>query len=307
VEILQTSLAALGFAPLAVRELAGDASQRRFFRLVLTGGGTLVAALYPADAGRGEEQAARDHAVQVWGLRHGLPIPRSFGRHGRVVVSEDLGDEDLDRAAAAGSDVLMPALAALAAFQACDFAGLPTPPFDAPFFRRELTVFEAHAMRDGSPGRAEAARFLDELATAVAAHPFRLTHRDFHFNNLFWRTGAVTAVDYQDMRGGPDTYDLASLLRERGGAAAAADEPAWVERAAALLAWAPGWRRRYFECAAQRGVKVLGTFLRLAAAGRRGYLAWLPAVRARALAALAEVGAPPALADAVAAMPSEGL
>ncbi len=306
-EILQTGLAALGFAPLAVRELAGDASQRRFFRLVLAGGGTLVAALYPADTGGGEGQAARDHAVQVWGLRRGLPIPRSFGCHGRVVVSEDLGDVDLDRAAAAGSDVLTPALAALAAFQACGLADLPTPPFDAPFFRRELAVFEAHAMRDGSPGRAEAARFLDELAAAVAAHPFRLTHRDFHYNNLFWRASGVTAVDYQDMRGGPDTYDLASLLRERGGAAVAEDEASWVERAAALLDWAPGWRRRYFECASQRGVKVLGTFLRLAAAGRHGYLGWLPGVRARALAALAEIGAPHALADAVAAIPSEGL
>jgi N-acetylmuramate 1-kinase len=305
VDDLIFQLGELGFAASSVEPLAGDASHRRFFRVALKRGGTVVTALYPAGQ---EQQAARDHAVQVWGWDRKLPIPRPLAVGDLVTVSEDLGDEDLDRAAPRlGAAVLAPALEVLAAFQRCGFGDLPTPPFDAAFFRRELAVFEEHALPAGVRGRPDVASYLDGLAGALAAHPYRLVHRDFHFNNLILRDGAVRAVDFQDMRGGPDTYDLASLLRERGGAALAPDEAAWGERAAAALGWAPEWERRYLECAAQRGLKVVGTFLRLATAGRREYLGWLPDVRIRAERALAALGAPAALRGAVTGSAPEGL
>ena len=223
-------------------------------------------------------------------------------------MSDDLGDEDLERAVPRlGAAVLAPALDALAVFQRCDFSDIPTPPFDAAFFRRELAVFEEHALPDAVRGRRDVAAFLDGLAEGLASHPYRLVHRDFHFNNLFLRDGQVRAVDFQDMRGGPDTYDLASLLRERGGAALATDESVWVERAADRLGWAQGWRQRYQECAAQRGLKVIGTFLRLRAAGRPEYLAWLPDVRARSAQALASLEVPGTLLEAVLGPGPEGL
>lgn len=302
VGILEAGLAALGIAPLAVAKLAGDASRRRFFRVSLTGGATVVAALYPDAL---EEQAGRDHEVQVWGWRRGLPIPKPLGRQGVVVVSQDVGDEDLGGALAArGEGMLELALEALATFQACGWDDLPTAPFDAALFRRELAVFEELALRPEVRQRPEVVAFLDGLAEGLAAHPYRLVHRDFHVNNLFLSEGKVRAVDYQDMRGGPDTYDLASLLRERGGGALA-DEATARPRAASLLGWTAGWEQRYLECAAQRGLKVIGTFLRLAAAGRAGYLRWLPAVRERSLEALEALGAPEALRGA-AAGPSRG-
>lgn len=297
---LEAGLAALGVAPLALTELAGDASHRRFFRVSLAGGASVVAALYP-DALEG--QAGRDHEVQVWGWRRGLPIPRPLGRHGVVVASQDVGDEDLDRAVAAkGEGMLELALQTLVTFQACGWDELPTAPFDAAFFRRELVVFEELALPPEVRSQPEVAAFLDGLAEGLAAHPYRLVHRDFHVNNLFLNEGKVWAVDYQDMRGGPDTYDLASLLRERGGAALA-DEASARPRAASLLGWTAGWERRYLECAAQRGLKVIGTFLRLAAAGRTDYLRWLPVVRERSGEALEALRAPEALRRAVAGPP----
>ncbi|HVN76345.1 MAG TPA: phosphotransferase [Thermoanaerobaculaceae bacterium] len=305
---LPRTLMTLGFEAVAVEELAGDASHRRFFRVALAGGGTAVAAVYPAEVPGQEEQAARDHAVQAWGWERGLPIPRPLGLAGLVTVSEDLGSDDLDRAAARlGAAVLAPCIEALAAFQRCRYDDLPTPPFDAAFFRRELAVFEEHALTAPVRGDHHVGEFLDGLAARVAAHPYRLVHRDFHFNNLFLCGGAVRAVDFQDMRGGPDTYDLASLLRERGGAAMGAEEAGWVERAAGVLAWPDGWRLRYRECAAQRGLKVVGTFLRLSALGRHGYGAWLPEVRRRAVQALSELEAPAVLRAAVGRPGPEGL
>ncbi len=301
---LESGLAALGMRAVAAVELAGDASRRRFFRVSLAGGGTVVAALYPAALA---DAARADHAVQVWGDGHGLPIPRPLGRSGLVVASEDVGDEDLEKALARGASVLEPALDALAAFQRCEWGDLPTQPFDAAFFRRELAVFEARALPAELRGHRGIGRFLDELAERTARHPFRLVHRDFHLNNLLLVAGRVRAVDYQDMRGGPDTYDVASLLRERGGAALP-DHAAAVARAAATFAWEPGWERRYLECAAQRGLKVMGTFLALAAAGRPSYLRWLPAVCTMSREALQALGAPAELGDAVATPPGgEGL
>ncbi len=94
-----------------------------------------------------------------------------------------------------------------------------------------------------------------------------LCHRDYHSRNLMWHDGALYIIDFQDARMGPDTYDLASLLRDsyvdlddaavddliagffaltRGGPATAAEE---VE-----------FRRRFELMALQRNLKALGTF-----------------------------------------------
>jgi hypothetical protein len=292
VEIVYESLAALGVTAVSVTALAGDASQRRFFRAFLADGTTLIVALYPPGH---EAQAARDHAVQVWGWARGLPIPRPAGRDGLVVASEDLGELDLDRAVAAlGEDALALALEALAPFQACEWRSLPTAAFDAAFFRQELAVFERHALAPDAGLRRDVAAFLDDLARRLACHPFL-------------HEGRVRAVDFQDMRGGPDTYDLASLLGERGGAGLGADEAAWGERAAARLGWQPGWRQRYLECAAQRRLKVIGTFLRLAEAGRPAYLVWLPGVREGAARALEGLETPPGLVRALVSASPGGL
>ena len=294
-ERLLATLGRLGFAVAGAVPLTGDASQRRFFRVRLRDGATVVAALYPPG---GADQAARDHAVQRWGTERGLPLPSPLGLQGEVTVSADLGDEHLEAVLERDpTGALTGALEALAAFQRCSFDALPTPLFDAAFFRRELAVFEEQATRAaGAPG---GTAFLDRLAERLASHPRRLVHRDFHVNNLLRHDRRVWAVDFQDMRGGPDTYDLASLLRERATAGRSVGEAWWREEAAARLGWEAGWEGRYWECAAQRGLKVLGTFLRLAGAGLSGYLVWVPGVAAKALEALAVLDAPTQLRRAV--------
>ncbi|MFI5167147.1 MAG: phosphotransferase [Thermoanaerobaculales bacterium] len=293
---LEQGLETLGLVPRRLVPLAGDASQRRFFRVVLADSETVIAALYPED---GAAQAARDRAIQLWAAAHGLPVPQPLGITAGLTVSTDLGDVDLERALAAGHEVMPLALSALAAFQTCGWDGLANPPFDAAFFRRELAGFEQVAFSGLGGAPREVAVFLDLLASRLAAHPYRLVHRDFHVNNLFLHRAKVWTVDFQDMRAGPDTYDLVSLLRERAGGEQIAAESDWKTRAAEQFAWAPGWELRYLECAAQRGLKVIGTFLRLAREGRRGYLAWLPGVIRHTLAALAALDAPPTLRDAV--------
>ncbi|MGE5235690.1 MAG: phosphotransferase [Acidobacteriota bacterium] len=294
---LLAALATLVPAHREVEPLAGDASHRRFFRVHRSDGGTIVACLYPEG---GAAQATADHDVQRWGWSRGLPIPRPLGVRGRVTVSEDLGEEDLAGAAADGLEIGGPVLDALAAFQRTHWGGLPTPPFDAAFFRRELARFERAAWPGLPASPPDVAGFLDTLAADLGRHPLRLVHRDFHANNLFLHGGRVRAVDFQDMRAGPDTYDAASLLRERGGERVIADPEAWVRMAAARLGWSPGWPDRFVACAAQRGLKVIGTFLRLAGEGKARYLTLLDEVQRHTLVALAELDAPERLRVAVA-------
>lgn len=50
------------------------------------------------------------------------------------------------------------------------------------------------------------------LAVAVAGIPQFLMHRDYQSQNLLWQAGQVRLVDFQGLRLGPRTYDLASLV-----------------------------------------------------------------------------------------------
>src|SRR5205814_10459460 len=52
------------------------------------------------------------------------------------------------------------------------------------------------------------------IAGEVAGEPRVLCHRDYHSRNLMLHDGRLHIIDFQDARMGPDTYDLASLLRD---------------------------------------------------------------------------------------------
>jgi len=294
-ELLE-SLWALGLTAVRTVALAGDASSRRYFRVHLEGNASVVAALYPAGA---QAQAARDVAVQRWAWRRGLPVPEPVAGRGCVVVSADLGSDDAEAALRTGrSDVLPGIRGCLAAFQATTWRDAPNQAFDAEFFRRELAGFEQHFL---AAGDRTVPAYLDALAEALESHPYRLAHRDFHLNNLVPSGGRVWAIDYQDLRGGPDTYDAASLLYERAAPELVPDPGAWAEATAAECGWDGGWRRRLLECRAQRGLKVLGTFARLA--GQRpgsGYAGWLAVAREQTAAALRSLAAPPSLLERLA-------
>ncbi|MEP0773863.1 MAG: phosphotransferase [Acidobacteriota bacterium] len=277
--------------------IAPDASTRRFFRAELTNHPTVVACLYPP----GEEpRLSHDWEVHQWAWQHRLPVPAPLARTARVTISTDLGSVDLEQALReVGEGVLTPALACLQSFQACSPHGVPNPSFDAALFRRELEGF-ARFLPPAVALDQLVGTFFDDLARRLVSHPYRLTHRDFHANNLLLHEARVWAVDFQDLRLGPDTYDLVSLLRERAGGEVGVDEALWCAEAVRLLGWPAGWLDRYRECACQRGLKVLGTFLRLGRERHPDYLAHIPAVAAKLVGMLADLQAPGSLIAAVA-------
>src|SRR5262249_24484829 len=92
--------------------------------------------------------------------------------------------------------------------------------FDVEKLTWELEFFVKHfveAYRGIALGAAERAALSEEWASIVgelAAEPRVLCHRDFHSRNLMLHDGSLYIIDFQDARMGPDTYDLASLLRD---------------------------------------------------------------------------------------------
>lgn len=264
----------------SAQPLAGDASVRAYSRITGRDGRTYMLAWYPEEV-RGQ-------------LRRYLQATECVAPHARVpdvlrycdaaVLQYDAGDRTLfavlheDRAE--GLRLYRAAIDLLAAFQQAPDRGLNAA-FTAGFFYGELEMareffVEQLMQRDVSP----ILPMLKMLTENVARHPYRLCHRDFHGQNIHVQNDTLYLIDYQDLRMGPDTYDLASLLRDRGVARVLGDEAelellAHYGRAAGVEG---DVRHRYFETLLQRSIKILGTFSKQPIVrGRMHYLEFIPA------------------------------
>jgi aminoglycoside/choline kinase family phosphotransferase len=160
----------------------------------------------------------------------------------------------------------------------------PGPALDEERFLFEMRFFLEHFV-GGFLARpeveAELRDALFDLARAAAAHPRVLCHRDFHSRNLMVRPdGSLAMVDIQDARWGPDTYDIASLLRDAyvdlGDAEVAEYLEAYRLRLDARLD-PEAFGSRFRAVAAQRMIKALGTFgYQIVRLGRERYRGAIP-------------------------------
>ena len=90
-----------------------------------------------------------------------------------------------------------------------------------------------------------------------------LCHRDYHSRNLMLTGGRLCIIDFQDARMGPDTYDLASLLRDSYVDISGNTLDEFIAYFLALKRVTgedAEFRRRFDVMAVQRNVKALGTF-----------------------------------------------
>src|SRR3989442_6359877 len=94
--------------------------------------------------------------------------------------------------------------------------------FDVPKLLSELQFFRDHAIEGlwhqalTPTARLDLDAAFETLCTILAAVPRYFCHRDYHGWNIMARDGAVGVLDFQDARMGPQAYDLASLLTDRG-------------------------------------------------------------------------------------------
>src|SRR5919204_338193 len=104
----------------------------------------------------------------------------------------------------------------------------------------------------------EYAAIVEELADERRV----LCHRDYHSRNLMLKEGTLYIIDFQDARMGPDTYDLASLLRDSYVDLSDRDVDDLIAYFLALKGRPDDedFRRRFDLMALQRNLKALGTF-----------------------------------------------
>ncbi len=118
-----------------------------------------------------------------------------------------------------------------------------------------------------------------EIAVALAAEPRVVCHRDYHSRNLMVHGERLYMIDFQDARLGPDTYDLASLLRD---SYVDISEREREELVACFLALsgiddAVEFRRRFDLMSVQRNIKALGTFgFQASGRGNTTYIQYMP-------------------------------
>ena len=259
--------------------LTGDASDRRYFRVLLPDTPSIVLALYAEpfkfDALSFVNVARLLEAMPV-------PIPRVLGHADDigVLALEDLGDvtlqADLGAATPAEHAALYRQAVAIIATLQRRGAELQSPAylpygiaFDVEKLTWELDFFIKHFIEAyrgvGIPEGARAAlrAQFGEIVRELAAEPRVLCHRDYHSRNLMIHESRLYVIDFQDARMGPDTYDLVSLLRDSyvDLADSTVDELiAYFLALTGATQTEKDFRDRFNLMALQRNLKALGTF-----------------------------------------------
>ena len=265
-----------------VQPLAGDASVRAYYRITGPDRKTYMLCYYPAEV-RGQLKRFLDAYAAV--SPHGK-LPEVVRTSDFAVVQNDVGDQTLfdlvHRDRENGIRFYRAAIDLLVAFQKAPAAEI-NPPFTAGLFLSELDMSREYYVETLMDVPEEIAARLDplfrKLSDKLSHHPYTLCHRDFHGQNLHISNNAIYLIDYQDLRLGPDTYDLASLLRDRGMGRILGEktELELVDYYAATSGAPGGVRHRYFETLLQRSIKILGTFAKQPIVrGRMHYLEFIP-------------------------------
>ena len=231
---------------LALAPLAGDASNRRYFRLQLVGGPprTLVLMqLADPEGFKQSEEAVSKASAPVTELpfvnilnhliKAEVPVPmlHFYDQTAGLVYLEDLGDLTLADASADATDPMTPAFYRYAVDTLVHLHIKATHPedpgclafsraFDVPLLMWEFDHFIEYGIEKRS-GRLlpEAERQairaeMQAVAELLAGQPRVFTHSDYHSRNLMMQDGRLRIIDFQDALMGPASYDLASLLRD---------------------------------------------------------------------------------------------
>lgn len=283
---------AAGRAP-PLTAVAGDASNRRYFRAVIDGTRYILVDAPPATEKNQAFVAVREllagAGVRVPAL-HAVDFTRGY------LALEDLGDRLLLAELGAGTvdAQYRVAMASLLQIAALDTRSQALPAYDEALLSEELGRFSTWFVEAllGQTLAADEQQLLDalfgKLVASALEQPRVLVHRDFHSRNLMPQgDGSLGIIDFQDAVLGPVTYDLVSLLRDCYIQWPAARVTEWALAYRQLLAdrGLPGavdasqFLRWFDLMGLQRHIKVLGTFARLYLRdGKPAYLDDLPLV-----------------------------
>ncbi len=218
--------------------LAGDASNRQYFRIHFSGSLPKTAVLMEKNAGETFKKSEEAVSQSVEGppgdpfilidrfLREqNLPVPALLHvrEDGSLILQEDFGDHTLHRHLSLHpeeEDSLTEAvLSLLVRLQGIDWTkGLPWlshRKFGPELIRWEFEHFVEYGLAGASPHvLQEIRKEFDRESEALGSHtPMVPVHRDYHSRNIMVReNGGLGLIDFQDLLRGSPFYDLASFL-----------------------------------------------------------------------------------------------
>jgi hypothetical protein len=277
--------------------LPGDASNRRYFRMGLSGGrSAILMQLAEPEAFKQSEEAvsgtvATTELPYLNVRRHlakagvAVPVLYHYDQRAGLLYLEDFGDLLLVQACRDGRSAETARLYHRAIETLVRIHTIATTPpdpgciafqraFDVPLLMWEFDHFLEYGVvaRHGKPMCADdfqpvRAEF-QKIAELMAGQPRVFTHRDYHSRNLMVDGERLGVLDFQDALMGPAVYDLASLLRD---AYIALDEALIdeliaayldrMDRAGAGLGDRASFRRLFDLTSIQRNLKAAGRFV----------------------------------------------
>ena len=226
--------------------LAGDASNRRYYRLHIAGGpphSLILMQLAEPEGFKQSEEAVSGAAHPIVELpflnilahlsKAGIQVPalHYYDQAAGLLYLEDFGDLTLAEEAGRSDARTVEsrykqAIDVLVQLQVK--ATTPADPgcvafhrsFDVPLLMWEFDHFLEYGIvaRRGKPMCSDdwtaVRREFENIADTLAAQPLVFTHRDYHSRNVMVDGPRLGVIDFQDALMGPATYDLASLLRD---------------------------------------------------------------------------------------------
>ena len=261
----------LGYKNYEIEMVGGDASFRKYFRLILANKSYII-----MDSTADKESLYPFIDISVRLLKAQVEVPRIIAQNlqeGYLLIT-DLGTRHL-------ADVLSPmsvellymkGIHEILKIQEADTTNMD--PYDQAFLMFEMSLMQdwylsehLHQKLDESEQKVldEA---LDMIATEVLSQPQGVfVHRDFHSRNIMMESGRkLVIIDYQDAKVGPLTYDLVSILKD----VYVRFDPEKMEELALEFKQLKGIEVsdeqfiRWFDWTGlQRHIKILGIFARL--------------------------------------------
>ena len=219
---------ALDNRPYEEYPLAGDASSRRYFRIV-SGEESMVLMVWEpfVDDGNYPFLSVRDHFE-----KHGVTVPRVIAKSPSegLVLLEDLGDLTLERKfwENQNQDLILPfyeqsideliKIHYHATFDKTDCTAFKVA-FDVEKLLWEMNYGREHVMNLAKVTLTTAEnKALDDVFNRICStlnnEKKFIAHRDYHSRNVMLKLGKTRVIDFQDARMGTIQYDLVSLLRD---------------------------------------------------------------------------------------------
>ncbi len=230
----------------ALLPLAGDASNRRYYRATVAGGpphSVIIMQLAEAEGFKQSEEAVSGGGPQIAELpfinimshlvKANVPVPtlHYYDHAAGLLYLEDFGDVTLAEAISHADTPTLEsrykqAINLLVRMQIA--ATTPADPgclafhrsFDVPLLMWEFDHFLEYGVvaRHSKPMCADdwtvIRQEFEHIAELLAGQPRVFTHRDYHSRNLMVDGLRLGVIDFQDALMGPATYDLASLVRD---------------------------------------------------------------------------------------------